>query len=438
MSTPPAAQRPRTGWRRPLLQFVAAGLVAAVLLTLATVWFSRQAARDEAVFDAQQTTELLARSVVEPGIPAGLIEGESAAVDRFDRLVRGRVLGGPVLRVKLWTAEGTIVYSDEPRLNGKQFALDPDEQEILRDGGTAAELSDLSDPENRFDQAFDQVVEVYTPIEAPDGEWLLFEVYFSAAEVTERADDVVGAFRPISIGGLTLFFVLTVPLVWVLARRLDAAAAEREALLQAAMESSDVERRRIARDLHDGVVQDLAGTAFALSASSRASEVPELRSRLNELADAVRGSLRMLRSLLVDFYPPDLYSAGLAAAFDDLVAPAVTDGVDIRLEVTDTTGVPDDVVGLLWRVGQEAVRNALRHGRPHTLTVRVRRADAEPPMLVLEVVDDGCGFDSSEPAGTGHFGLRVVHDLAAAGGGTLRVRSQPGRGTHVTLEVAER
>ncbi|MDQ3664585.1 MAG: hypothetical protein M3353_08010 [Actinomycetota bacterium] len=74
-----------------MLQFVAVGVLTAVLLTIATAWFSRRAASDEAIADAEVVTELLARSVVQPGMPKGLVLAEPAAVDRFDRLVRSRV-----------------------------------------------------------------------------------------------------------------------------------------------------------------------------------------------------------------------------------------------------------------------------------------------------------------------------------------------------------
>ncbi len=425
-------------WRRPVLQFVAVGLVTAVALATVTGVFSRRAASEEAILDAQATTRLLARSVVQPGIPPELLAGNAAALDRFDRLVRSRVVRDAVVRVKLWAADGTVVYSDEPRLNGQHFDLDADEIAVLQHGGTAAEESDLSKQENVYDQPLGQVVEVYTQVRAPDGTPLLFEVYFSSVEVTDRADDVVSAFRPISIGGLLLFLVLSIPLVLVLARRLDAAATERESLLQAAVDASDVERRRIARDLHDGVVQDLAGTAMALSASSRAAAYrPELQTRLEGLAGGVRKSLRALRSLLVEIYPPDLHTAGLPAALDDLVAPATADGVDVRLDVTDTQNASEEAVGLVWRVAQEAVRNALRHGDPRSLTVRVQRKPDDRSTLELEVADDGVGFDTTRPAGHTHFGLRALHDLVAVAGGTLEIRSEPGGGTHVRLEVSD-
>ena len=193
--------------------------------------------------------------------------------------------------------------------------------------------------------------------------------------------------------------------MWVLTRRLDAAAAERERLLLAAVQASENERRRIARDLHDGVVQDLAGISFAASATARdVADRPEVAKRLEALGAGVRSSLRALRSLLVEIYPPDLRTEGLGAALDDLLAPATASGVRVTLEVADTDGVREETVALVWRVAQEAVRNALRHGRPSTLDVRVER-DATGVRLV--VADDGTGFDVEGESRDGHLGLRA-------------------------------
>ena len=78
-----------------------------------------------------------------------------------------------------------------------------------------------------------------------------------------------GPFRRIMLGSLLVLGALATLMIWGLSRRLHRAADERQRLLQAAIDASEAERRRIARDLHDGVVQDLAGTAFALSAAAR-------------------------------------------------------------------------------------------------------------------------------------------------------------------------
>jgi two-component system, NarL family, sensor kinase len=148
------------------------------------------------------------------------------------------------------------------------------------------------------------------------------------------------------------------------------------------------------------------------------------------MASSLRASLRSLRSLLVEIYPPDLRADGLEAALEDLVAPAAAAGVTARVEVYDVAHASADAVRLVWRVAQEAVRNALRHSGASHLTVQVRQVG---DRLTLDVSDDGAGFDPRKPASG--LGLRSQRDLIAEAGGTLDVRSMPGGGTTLHLEV---
>jgi len=242
---------------------------------------------------------------------------------------------------------------------------------------------------------------------------------------------VYDAFAPIALGGLLVLVVVTTPLLWALTRRLEHSARDRTRLLERAADASESERRRIARDLHDGVVQDLAGTAFALSATVRDPGVdPAVSSRLEPMATSLRTSLRSLRSLLVEIYPPELGADGLEAALEDLVAPAAAVGVTARVEVYDVGHASQEAVRLVWRVAQEAVRNAIRHASAQHLTVQVRGLG---DRLTLDVTDDGAGFES--PSTGNGLGLRSLRDLIAEAGGTLDVRSAVGGGTTVHLEV---
>ena len=425
---------------RPVVQFVVVGLVTALVLAFLTSWLSRRAAVDEAIADATFTTEVLANSVVQPAMPRGLVDTESASVDKFDRLIRHRVLIGQVLRVKIWDESGTVIYSDEPRLIGQQFELGDGSLDVLRNGGAEAEVSDVSKPENPFEEPLGQLLEVYTQIKSPEGEPLLFEAYFAYDDVEQRSEAVFSAFRPITVGGILLFLLLTTPIVWLLARRLSDSATERERLLLVAAQASDAERRRIARDLHDGVVQELAGTSYSLAAAAQDVDSldvsPEqkrgLRTQLESLASTLRQNLRSLRSLLVEIYPPELSPTGLAAALDDLVAPAAAQGTQVTVEVADTGMLSQEAVALVWRTAQEAVRNSLRHGRPDVIAIRL---SVEPEAVILVVEDDGDGFDTAAPRGPEHFGLRGLTDLAHEAGGELMVTSTPGAGTTVRLEV---
>jgi signal transduction histidine kinase len=421
--------------RSPLAQFLLAGAVVVAVVFWATGRLSGQAATTEAIDDAITTTQFLAKSVAQPELPRGLVDGDPAAIDHFDQTVLERLLVEDVQRIKIWDETGMVVYSDATDLIRQRFELGEDEWAVLTGGGEDADASDLSKPENRFEKGEGGLLEVYTRIVSPEGEPLLFEVYYSAADIDAQRAQVFEAFRPITLGGIAALVLAAVPLLWVLTRRLDRSARERERLLMAAIDASDAERRRIARDLHDSVVQDLAGTAFSLSAAAKAGGAPP--DELARLSTSVRGSLRGLRSLLVEIHPPDLSTSGLRAALEDLVASGEARKVTSEVETGDLSGLDDRGTALVWRVAQEAVRNALRHSGASHLHVRV---DREGTATVLEVADDGNGFDPeavARPSADGsHFGLRGLESLVRDAGGRIAVRSAPGAGTTVRLELA--
>lgn len=424
------------GWiRNPLVQFlvvVGAILVAAVL---ATGVLGTRAADEEATNDARAVTRVLATSVAQPGIPRGLVGLDPAAIDRLDRLVLARLLVDDVRRVKIWDRTGRILYSDEVRLIGSRYPLGADERRVLATGATDAQISDLGKPENRFEARSHGLLEVYTRIHSPEGQPLLFEAYYSLADVAARRQQILARFRPITVVALVGFALLTAPLLLVMMRRIHKSGRDRERLLHRAIQASDAERVRIARDLHDGVVQDLAGSSYAVASLARQPEVPgPVVSDLERVSRSLRTSLRSLRSLLVEIYPPELQVEGLEAALTDLLSPLAARGIITSLDVGDLTEVPEERIGLLWRVAQEAVRNAVRHAEPGRIDVRADRGGNE---VVLSVADDGAGFDGNAVP-SGHFGLRGLHGLCREAGGRLEVTSQPGMGTSVVLTVPAR
>ncbi|MDX6357966.1 MAG: hypothetical protein QOH37_1020 [Nocardioidaceae bacterium] len=422
--------------RNPMVQF----LVASFLLFGATWWatgkLSERAGRSEAVADARGTTDLLAHSVAEPAIPRKLIDIDPGAIDRFDRAVLDRLMVGDVRRIKIWRADGTIVYSDETDLIGERFPLDTEQRQVLTSGTTEGGVSDLRRSENKFETDESGLLEVYTQIMSPEGTPLLFEAYYSVATVQERAHEVLTPFRRITAGALLAILLLGVPLIGALTSRLTRASRARERLMLRAMDSSEAERRRIARDLHDGVVQELAGTAFALSGSAREPGIsPGLKGDLDRAGEAVRRSLRQLRSLLVEIHPPGLNAGSLAASLEDLTAPARSAGTAATVSVSGIDGAPDHVVTLVWRTAQEAIRNAVRHARATHLSVEVT---GDERQVRLVVKDDGVGFDPSAGSGEGSYGLRGLKSLVEDGGGVVDVDSSPDDGTTVRMVVDRR
>lgn len=223
------------------------------------------------------------------------------------------------------------------------------------------------------------------------------------------------------------------------------AQRQREAALEAVVEASAEERRRIAGSLHDGVVQELAATAFTVAgASARAAQPerdPALARDLQEVAGTLRSSIGSLRSLLVDIYPASLGSGGVAEALDDLAASLRTVGVAVQLDILDDGSELDEHGRrLVFRVAQECLQNTRRHAAAGEALVRLSREEdpAGGGWVVLDVADDGVGFDprqALEAPARGHFGLRVLRDLAAAAGAELLLDTAPGAGCHWRLRV---
>jgi two-component system NarL family sensor kinase len=436
----PAVDRPSAGREappsvaRPVAYFALAGAVACVVLAVAGALIFRSIAREEAVADAQRINRLAA-AVFAPHLTPALVRGDRGAVAALEPLASRGVLGhSAIVRIKVWSPDGRILWSDEPALIGSRFPLGEEERDVLERGGADAEVSDVSRPENRFERGRGQLVEVYSAARATDGRKLLFESYLPATAIRASERRILTAFAPTALGALVLLAVLQLPLAWSLARRLRDRHTEREQLLERAIEASDAERRRIAQDLHDGVVQDLAGLSYSLSAAAGAADDGDggaRRALLEGAAEARRG-VRQLRSLLVGVYPPDLERVGLGAALEDLASNLPRRGIEPRVAVTGRPLVPE-IEALFFRVAQEAVRNALEHARPTTITIEVA-TDAEGAHVLVS--DDGRGFEATAAVEAGHFGLRLIHDLARAAGGTAELDSAPGRGTRVHVRVS--
>jgi len=425
-----------------VLRFVLGSLAAIAVLMAGGYFVLRDIAQRDAQRDTRELATLFGQGIVEPRVTDGLVRGDPAAIAAIDRVVQERVIDSDrIVRVKIWSPDGKIVYSDEPQLIGQRYTLGPDEQGVLANGGAEAELSNLSRPENRFERGQGRLLEVYAPIRTPSGKPLLFEVYQRYSSVTSNVARLLKAMAPALIGAVLLLLAIQVPLAWSMARRMQRGQREREALLTRAIESSNVERRRIAADLHDGVVQNLAGLQFGLAAAADRSPPPsgnELRRVLGDAVGRLRGSIRDLRTLLVEIHPPNLQAEGLEAALSDLVAPLSSHGIEVSVGVAEDAAMSPEVEALVFRAAQEATRNVLAHAGARSVSLDVAR-DGALARLVVE--DDGRGFDAEERAERredGHVGLALLEDLARHAGGSLAVDSRPGKGTRLVLEVPAR
>ena len=426
----------------PMVRFALASLLAVIVAGAIGVTLQRKAASDDAIRDARALAHLAGDGIVAPNVTQGLLDGDPKQVARVDDLVRKKIMARDgIVRVKIWDRSGDIgriVYSDLHSLRGLHFPMPEEELEAFGTNTVHAEETDLQHAENRFDRLSGKLLEVYLPIRATTGRPLLFEIYLKQSAVSATARKTWEGFAPALIGALLLLGLLQLPLAYRMARTLHDNRQEREALLLRAIAASDTERRRIAGDLHDGVVQDLAGTSYALAAAAdriNGHATPEVSEALRDGARQTRRSIRQLRSLLVDIYPPDLHRAGLAAALSDLVAPLESRGVQARVELPPGLRLEPDAEALMFRTAQEALRNVMAHSDANHVDVSVTLQNSHAG---LTIADDGRGFSAEDAEAAredGHLGLRVLGDMARDAGGRLDIDSEPGRGTRVCLEV---
>lgn len=191
------------------------------------------------------------------------------------------------------------------------------------------------------------------------------------------------------------------------------------------------DRDRIARDLHDHVIQRLFATGLALQSTIRRTTDPGVRERIQAAVEDLDTTVREIRTSIFDLHTPVAGSdAGLRRRLLDAAADVASgSGISpvVRISGPVDTLVPGEIGAHAVAVVREAVSNAVRHGRAGSVTVTVE-ADSE---LVVDVLDDGVGFD---PAAA-RSGLHNLHQRAEECGGSLDVRPEPVGGTRLRWRV---
>ncbi len=220
-------------------------------------------------------------------------------------------------------------------------------------------------------------------------------------------------------------------------RQLVARERAHELFVEQVIEAQEIERRRLAGDIHDGISQRLVTLSYRLDAAARAvSNDPDEASAQLEAARELAGlTLQETRVAISGLRPPVLDDLGLSGGLASLARsiPQLT----IELDLAETR-LPEHIELALYRIAQEGLQNVVKHAA--ATTVRLRFAiTADPDTARLEIVDDGVGFDTFEhPVGgdeMGGYGVLSMAERAELVGGRLNIRSRPGAGTAVTATI---
>jgi signal transduction histidine kinase len=203
-----------------------------------------------------------------------------------------------------------------------------------------------------------------------------------------------------------------------------------------------VERKRIAADLHDSVIQDVTGLLLRSSAmlgrlSDGDAEVwsrERVEAFLNYTRDLAGQAVQELRTLMIELAPPLLDEEGLASALRQLLTRLDREQISWVLECPEEP-LDQRHQRLVYRVVQEALRNVVKHSQCHSVWVTVR---PQGGRLVASIRDDGRGFSAAERADRrkkGHAGLGLLGQTVRDGGGELTITSVRGKGTTLRLVI---
>jgi len=429
MSKPDEPSRPRQlvstlrrDWKEigGLGRLAVIGLVLALILTIVLGFSITRAARGHLLEARASMVEAAVDGLPFFSTDASLDAADLAALNAD---VRIRILGGETVRVKVWTADGTIVYSDAQVLIGKRFELS-EAAKIAFSGDTGTQVSDLSDAAHEIDRMFGELIEFYVPVVGSNG------TVVAVVEVEQDVSALNAALGRItrnvwwSIGlGLAVLGVFMGVLAMARAREMNKRRRQAEELLQSSFLAREQERRRIVGALHDDIGQPMYRVLYGLEGSRAklggddpvADELGHLEEIVREMDGTLRNELRILQVELAA-------DTGLDVALEDLVALTGDEtGLDVTLTVSLVNPPPREQSTELYRAAREAITNVRKHAQANHVTMSVYE---DGGRIVLDVIDDGVGV-VNEPG----LGLSTTRQRFRVLEGDVEVSSISERGT---------
>lgn len=447
-------------------RFLVANLaILAVAGLVVGIWVGNQLERS--IIDrTASVTALYVESIIEPSV-ASMADGGDLTADEIatlDAHLTSTPLADRIRSMRIWSSDGTVVYSPDPELIGQRFPVDGHLAEAWA-GRISAEMDDLSGAENAWERArWSRLLEMYIPVRERGDDRIIAvaEFYLPPREIDAQVTEA----RLTTWSLVTLAIVAAGLLLYGVVKRgsdtirrqevaLSSQVDELTGLLSQNAELSErvhsaAERsttlnerslRRVSSDLHDGPGQMLSLALLRLDGLQKRTErgEPPTPEEIADVEQVLQEAMTDMRSVAAGLRLPEL--APITA--EAVASRAAQDhqrrsGTTVRLETHDVPEpVPLPVKIALFRALQESLSNATRHGRSEAVDVELRGAQGSGrsgvPGLRLIVRDQGVGFDPATLRSADGLGLAGIREQAQVLGGSFTLRSAPGEGTELRV-----
>lgn len=426
----PARPPESTEVRRAVVRHLLYGAIALVVVSVPTYFAMERIAEQHALDTAALDGSSIARRLLAPAVTDELIAGRPEAIATMDRRLVPRMSDGSLERVKIWTPDGTVIYSDVHELIGRSFPSGKDLAQLRPGGPPISAISDLDDAENVFEKDPKGLVEVYAMETSRAGTDVVYEVYFPLNRVERERNQLVAQLVPVGILALGALALSQLPLAVGLAKRVSSIKSSRTRLLAQTVKAVEHERKRLAQDLHDDVIQDLSGVAVTLEAMSASGEGHPATEHLSQL---LRRDIRLLREIVSNLFPHTPHDGDLDAAIGELAEGLRQRGITVETRLDRAVGIDPVTAGLIYRVAREALVNVQKHAAATAVEVDLI---ITVTSVRLRVADNGRGTDGA--LGThapGHVGLDIVSETIAEAGGAVLITPQHPHGTVVQARL---
>jgi two-component system NarL family sensor kinase len=397
------------------------GLVAS-LVVAALLGLSIPRSLEQGLLDAHlETFTRVADDLVDRGlIPR---DGAMSDLDALDEAVMHQLIGADVARVKLWSRDGTIVYSDASEIMGRTFTISP-RLEMALTGIPQAGHPDEATAESASEAGLGHLWEFYIPILDSSGDVrFVLEMYHRADELHSILDSTRVEVW-VSIGsGLLLLLLFMLSFVAANFRNVDRRRRDAERLFADLSRAQEEERSRIVGALHDDIGQPLYSVLYGIEGSRAQVEASTpVAAELARVSELVRGLDRNLRSELRMLRQGDVEELDLDSLLSQLADDVRRESsLNVRFVAGQHQPLSVGIRGALFRAAREAVTNARRHSGATEIEILVSERGSR---VVMDVQDNGRGI-----VGEVGLGLATTKSRLEAIGGGLEVARRKNGGT---------